>query len=144
MSDCTNWGSPGTSVPLPDLVATGTTALAACASGYTQTGNTVTVTIYSGGSTPTQVASISGGGNNGTITPMSSATFSLQPSTTYYAVVSSTQGQTPQVLYSYDGLAYGTTTYAGTCILCVEDTPSGGDCDFNDALVTISWTLFAG
>ena len=68
----------------------------------------------------------------------------MSANNTYYAVVTSTQGQTPRVLYNYDSLSYGTVTYAGTVSLCMEDTPNGGDCDFNDAVVTITWTLYAG
>lgn len=143
MADCTSYGSPGTNVPLTDLLTT-TNTLSCFISGYTQTGNNITVQVYATGNS-TALATISGGaGTGGTITAMSNATFSIQTKTSYYAVVSSTQGQTPRVLYNYDSLAYGSTTYAGSCSLCLEDTPSGGDCDFNDAVVTITWTLYQG
>lgn len=141
MANCSNWGSPGTNVPLPDLLST-TGTLNCFMTGFTQTGNTITVSVYASGGT-TALGSITGGGNSGTLAAMSTATFSIAPSTQYYAVVTAV-GQTPQVLYSYDSMSYGGTTFAGTCSLCVEDQPSGGDCDFNDAVVSISWTLNAG
>ena len=143
MAICTNVGYSGNNVPLPDLITT-TSSLTCFVSGYTQTGNTITVSIWATGGT-TALATISGGGRGGALTAMSTASFQLQSGTTYYAVVSSTQplGLT-QVLTGYDALSYGTTTYAGGYTFCVEDTPSGGDCDFNDALINLNWTLFGG
>jgi hypothetical protein len=141
MADCSTWGFAGTSVPLPDLLST-TGTLNCFMSGFTQTGNTITVSVCAAGTT-TSLASISGGGNDGTLAAMTTGTFSISPGTTYVAVVTAV-GQTPQVLYSFDSMSYGSTTFAGTCSLCVEDQPSGGDCDFNDAVVSISWTLNAG
>ena len=142
MAVCTTYGYPGTNVPLYDLLTTGS-SLNCFISGYTQTANTMTISVFQTGNS-TALASISGGGNGGAITAMTTDTFSISSGNTYYATVTSTQGQTPRVLYNYDSLAYGTTTYAGTVSLCSEDTPNGGDCDFNDSVVTISWTLYAG
>ena len=144
MANCTSYGSSGSNVLLPGLNIPNS-GLTAFMSGFTQTGNKVTVAIWApSGSAP--VATIQGGGNNGTILAMNTASFSITASTAYYAVVTSTQPQkqTPQVLYNFDSLSYGTTTYAGTVTMCVEDTPNGGDCDFNDAVVAITWTTFAG
>lgn len=148
MSNCTI-GHSGSNVPLPDLVNTTTTPLNCFVSGFTQAADTLSVQVFansgtSGSSTaPPALATITGGGSP-SMTAMSTASFAIQPGTTYYAVVTdSTNGQTPQVLYNYDTLGYGTTSYAGSVTLAVEDTPVGGDCDFNDALVSITWTLFA-
>lgn len=139
--NCSTWGYAGTNVPLGDLIST-TGTLNCFMTGFTQTGNNITVSVCQSGST-TPLATIKGGGNSGTLAAMTNATFTISPSTSYFAVVTAV-GQTPQVLYSFDNLAYGSTTFAGTCSLCVEDQPSGGDCDFNDAVVSISWTLNAG
>ena len=143
--NCTTYGYPGTNVPLSELVTTSGT-LTCFLSGYTQTAATLTVSIFqTGNSTP--LATISGGGGGSPYSPkaMSTATFQIQPNQTYYATVSvSGGGQVPRVLASYDTLGYGPTNYVGGYTLCSEDTPSGGDCDFNDCVVNVSWTLYAG
>jgi hypothetical protein len=141
MPNCSTWGYPGSSVPLSDLIST-TGTLNCFLTGFSQAADTLTVSVCPAGST-TPIATITGGGNQGAIKAMTSATFTISPNTSYVAVVSG-GSQTPQVLYSFDNVAYGSTTFAGTCSLAVEDSPSGGDCDFNDAVVSITWTLNAG
>jgi len=139
MANCTNLGFAGSNVPLPDLLTT-TDNLTCFVSGYTQAANKLTLSIYATGNT-SPVATISG---SGVAQPMSTASFQIQPNQSYYAVASSSGGQTPQVLTAYDTLSYGTTSYVGSYTLCAEDTPNGGDCDFNDCVVNINWTLYAG
>lgn len=144
----------GYGVSLPDLVASPNTPLNCFVSGFTQAADTLSVSVYAGEPpaappatppvpAPLALATITGGGST-SMKAMTTGSFTIQPNTTYYAVVTdSTNKQTPQVLYKYDTLGYGTTNYAGTITLAVEDTPIGGDSDFNDALVSITWTLFA-
>ncbi len=143
MATCT-YGTSGSNVPLPDLIAT-TSALNCFVSGFTQAADSLSVEVYANGTnggSATLLATITGGGSPA-MTAMTTASFQIQPGATYYAVVADkTNGQTPQVLYNYDTLSYGTTSYAGAVTLAVEDTPVGGDCDFNDALVSITWTLY--
>jgi hypothetical protein len=139
MANCTNVGYPGTNVPLPQL--TPATTLNCFISGYTQAAATITVSVFQNGN-PTALATIKGTGTQQT--PMGSASFKIQPGNTYYATVSSTMGQTSRVLTNYSVLSNSTTSYVGSYIMCAEDTPNGGDCDFNDCVVTITWTLFAG
>jgi len=144
MANCSTYGFAGSNVPLPDLVATGT-ALNCFLSGFTQAADTLSAQVYAnatGTGSPTLLATITGGGSPA-MKAMSTASFQIQSGTSYYAVVTdSSNGQTPQVLYNYDTLSYGTTSYAGAVTLAVEDTPNGGDCDFNDALISITWTLY--
>lgn len=142
MATCTSYGAPGTNVPLPELLTTSGN-LTCFLSGYTQTAATLTVSIFQAGNSK-PLATITGGGG-GSAKAMSTATFQIQPGKTYYATVAvSGSSQVPRVLASYDALSYGTTTYVGGYTLCSEDTPSGGDCDFNDCVVNVNWTLFAG
>ncbi|HXU38254.1 MAG TPA: fucose-binding lectin II [Blastocatellia bacterium] len=141
MANCTTFGFPGTNVPLSDLLTTSAN-LTCFLSGYTQSANSQTVSIFQTGS-PTALATITGGGGAGA-KAMSTAAFQIQPGKTYYATVKSSGSQVPRVLAAYDALSYGTTTYVGGYTLCADDTPSGGDCDFNDCVVNLNWTLFAG
>lgn len=162
MADCTTYGFSGAHVPLSSLL-NNTTAIAtneaspvlpALLSGYTQAQNVITINVWEVESDGTQkvVATISGTSraNNNGITPTSLAQFSVKVNATYYATVTTASppgqaaAQDPRVLVAYSTLSYGTTTYAGAYTLCIEDTPSGGDCDFNDCVASISWTLFAG
>lgn len=141
MPNCSTYGQPGSNVPLADLQAT-TKALNCFVSGFTQAMDTISVQVFATGG-KTALATINGGGST-SMTAMSTAGFTIQPGTTYYAVVTNKTKpqQTARVLYNYDTLTYGTTGYAGAVTLAVEDTPNGGDCDFNDAVVSITWTLF--
>jgi len=141
MPNCSSYGFPGNNVPLANLQAT-TTALNCFVSGFTQAADTISVQVFATGG-KAALASINGGGST-SIKAMSTGSFMIQPGTTYYAVVTNKTKpqQTPRVLYNYDTLTYGTTGYAGSVTLAVEDTPVGGDCDFNDAVVSITWTLF--
>ena len=146
-SKCAKWGFPGTYVPLPDLIST-TGPLNCFMTGFTQAADIISVSVYAsktgtGTGTGTLLGSISGGGNKGSLAAMSNFAFTITSGKQYYAVVTTNGGQTPRVLYSFDDNSYEGTTYAGTCSLCVEDRPSTGDCDFNDAVVSISWTLNA-
>ena len=139
MANCTNAGSPGTNVPLPQL--TPNTTLNCFLSGYTQSAATLTVSVFQTGNA-TPLASIKGTGTQQN--PMTSAAFKIQPGQTYFATVSSNNGHTARVLSSYNVVSNSTTVYEGSYTLCAEDSPNGGDCDFNDCVVTISWTSFAG
>lgn len=109
-------------------------------SGFTQTGNNITVTVFAQGSS-TPLGSISGGSTNGSPAAMSTAMFQIQPNTTYYATVTAANGAATQVLYSYVSVSSGDTVYGGTCLLAVED---GSDADFNDAAVTMTWAAYTG
>lgn len=140
MPNCSTYGFPGSNVPMADLMATGN-PLNCFLSGFTQAADTISVQVFATGNT-TALATITGGGSPAMKT-MTTASFQIKSGQTYYAVVTNkSKTQVPRVLYNYDTLSYGTTNYAGAVTLAVEDTPNGGDCDFNDALVSITWTLF--
>jgi hypothetical protein len=117
-------------------------------SGFTQSDAAITCSIQETAADGTQstVAQITGGGNEGAITTMSTTSFTINPGSSYSAVVTSTvsPSQTPQIITAYGSMASGSVNYAGAYTMCVEDTPNGGDCDFNDAVISVSWTLNAG
>ena len=62
----------------------------------------------------------------------------------YTVTIGNTDSQTSQVIKLYEQIAWNTTTYAGAWMFISEDTPNGGDCDFNDSTVLLSWNLHAG
>jgi hypothetical protein len=144
MPDCTPFGVPGTHVPLPELLTT-SGSLTCFISGYLQTADSVFVKVFASSSPATAIATISGSGRGGAPTALSTAVFEIMPGETYFASIEvAGGGQIPRVLAAYDALSYGTTTYAGGYTLCSENSPTGGDCDFNDCLVNINWTLHRG
>ena len=69
------------------------------------------------------------------------ATDSGQP---YTVKITNTGPQTSRVIKTYDTLSDGSKTYAGFWMFISEDSPDGGDCDFNDSTVLLSWNLNAG
>jgi Fucose-binding lectin II (PA-IIL) len=55
----------------------------------------------------------------------------------YTVTIGNDGSQTSQVITSYNTIQ-GYSTY---WIFISEDTPDGGDCDFNDSTVLLSWSL---
>jgi len=137
MANCTGIGVSGVSIslaanPLPPNVP-------CVLSGFTQAGNTQTVKVLNGS---TVLATISGSGG---LNPLVSAKF-ISPANTSGVTVQITNsgGQKSQVLSSYTTVSSGTTVFAGQWTFASEDVPNGGDCDFNDCTVSLTWTAKAG
>ena len=147
MATCTNVGQSGSSIsladnPLPNNVICNL-------SGYGQSGNGQTAQVIAvNGSIAAQISC--SGNQGGAITPMLASggvnsffttVSTMQP---YTVRIKNTGSQTSQVIKAYDPISAGTTTYAGSWVFISEDSPSGGDCDFNDSTVLLSWNLSAG
>jgi hypothetical protein len=145
MSDqkhCHDYGFPGTRVdlfiPLPKgKVCTLT--------GFAQTAaQTITVEVLDGKDkvkatitkddrTPSPII----------LTDRGTAPFFTVEDDTHYLRVSSSEGQTPQVLLQPFGIPWAGKNYAGGYAIAVEDHPEHGDCDFNDCVGFLTWTLEA-
>ena len=139
MADCTNVGQPGINISLVDNPIPGNVIVVL--SGYTQSALKQTVTVKdSGGNT---VATISGTGTNPTSMGVSYFKSPANPGA-YTVSITNSGSQTTRVIKSYSSVAFGTTTYLGTWQFIAEDSPSGGDCDFNDCTVYLSWNLKFG
>lgn len=148
MANCTSVGSPGTKVslsnnPIPNGVIV--TLI-----GYAQSAGAQTVAVLdNNGNVVAQIASKAGNSSiQAMLTSSGSgvASFTSQAGSVgpYSVRITNSGGQTSQVLSEYQSVSAGTTTYAGTWEFLVEDTPNGGDCDFNDATVYLTWNLFSG
>jgi hypothetical protein len=140
---CTQVGQSGNNVQLPTPIPNN---VVVTLMGFTQTSATMTVQVLNS-STQAVVASISGTGISPTAMKASNgqpiATFN-SGTASYFIKVTSNSGQTAQVILSYATLAYGATAYEGSYVLIAEDSPNGGDCDFNDCAAFLTWNLFSG
>jgi hypothetical protein len=107
--------------------------------GFTQAGNTQTAKVLNGA---TVLATISGAGS---VKLLNSATFTSPADTSKLTVqITNSGSQKSQVVSAYETVTWGTTVYAGQWTFAAEDVPNGGDCDFNDFVVTLTWTTKAG
>lgn len=148
MSDCTSTGVPGNAIslseaPIPANVLVTLSGYAQSSAGQTatvtDTNGNVVATISSAGTSGGSLASMTTSGGAGI------ATFTSSSSGVPYSIAITNSGsQTSQVLPAFCNLAGGTTTFGSTWVFMVEDTPSGGDCDFNDCTVYLTWNLFSG
>ena len=147
MANCTNVGQPGSSISLADNPLPNNVICNLIGYGQSASGQTAQVIAVNG----SVVAQIScSGTQGGAITPMLAPT----GSTSFFTTVSTLQpytvriknagSETSQVIKAYDPISAGTTTYAGSWVFISEDSPSNGDCDFNDSTVLLSWNLSAG
>ncbi|HSG41278.1 MAG TPA: hypothetical protein VLE27_16680 [Thermoanaerobaculia bacterium] len=145
MGDCTAVGFSGTDgfqFGGQNLLPSGSICTL---SGFTQSSNTQTVTVKN--STGTVVAQISGnGGLSGTPQPMTGNTSFTADGKVYMLYFGNSGGQSNRVLYQASDIPDQSTatTYTFFWNFITEDTPSGGDCDFNDATVTLFWNLKKG
>jgi uncharacterized repeat protein (TIGR01451 family) len=142
MANCTNVGQSGNNISLADNPIPAGVICNLIGYGQSANGQTAKVTDTNGN----VVAQISSPGNpSGSIQPMTgSTTFFTANAGPYTVTISNSGSQTSQVIKAYDAISAGTVTYAGSWIFISEDTPNGGDCDFNDSTVLLSWNLSAG
>jgi hypothetical protein len=145
MANCTNIGQPGTSIPLTDnplpsgvicnLSGYGQSAANQTAQVKDKNNNVVAQIVYQG----------QAGGPIKPMTPPSGSTSFFTANNGPYTVsITNSGSQTSQVIKSYAVVSAGTTTYTGNWLFIAEDSPNGGDCDFNDCTVFLSWNLRAG
>lgn len=146
MANCTNIGTTGPTIaltpnPLPPSVPCVLTGFVQAFGGQTAkvlNGTTVLAQISApalptGGVRPM----VPGSGPIATfISPPNSANLTVQ--------LTNTGSQKSQAVTSYETVTWGTRVYAGQWTFAVDDSASGGDCDFNDAVVTLTWTASIG
>ncbi|HEX6641858.1 MAG TPA: hypothetical protein VF215_12145 [Thermoanaerobaculia bacterium] len=58
--------------------------------------------------------------------------------------ITNTGAQKSQVVSAYETVTWGTRVFTGQWTFAVDDSASGGDCDFNDAVITLTWTASIG
>jgi hypothetical protein len=146
MANCTNIGAAGPSIvltpnPLPPNVPCVLTGFVQAFGGQTAkvlNGTTVLAQISApplatGGVRPMTPAS---GPIATFISPASAANITVQ--------ITNTGSQKSQVVTSYETVTWGTRVYTGQWTFAVDDAASGGDCDFNDAVITLTWTSSIG
>ncbi|HEX3552091.1 MAG TPA: hypothetical protein VIA62_02555 [Thermoanaerobaculia bacterium] len=144
MANCTSTGFSGTTgfaFSGQNILPSGKVCVL---SGYVQSAATQTVTVTS--STGTVVAQVSGtGGATGSPVTMTGKTNAFTADgNTYTITFTNNGGQTSRVLSANDNIAIGSTTYAASWIFITEDSPNGGDCDFNDTTAYLTWNLLKG
>ncbi len=116
-------------------------------SGYVQSAAVQTVTVTNSGGTVVASIQASGGasGTPVTMSPVKGSTNSFIADGNVYTITfTNNGGQTSRVLAASDSLSSGTSTFATSWTFITEDTPSGGDCDFNDTTAYLTWNLFIG
>lgn len=138
---CTQVGQPGTNVTLPTPIPNNVICVL---TGYVQTTAVITVSVISN-TTGTAVATLTGAG----VTPTAMTTNTGSPvaffqseTDTFYITVTSNSGETASVILQDLNLTYGATAYAGSYAFIAEDSPTSGDCDFNDCTCYLTWNLF--
>jgi uncharacterized repeat protein (TIGR01451 family) len=145
MSNCTNVGQSGNGISLADNPIPSGVICNLIGYGQSAGGQSAKVMDKNG----TVVAQISCAGSaGGSIQPMlapsGSNSFFTANNGPYTVTIANTGSQTSQVIKAYDAISAGTITYAGSWVFIAEDSPNGGDCDFNDCTVLLSWNLSAG
>jgi hypothetical protein len=144
MANCTNIGTVGPNVslavnPLPPGVRCVLTGFAQSAAGQTArvlSGATVLAQITTTGGGPVRMMLPPTGATNTFVTPPAAAGITIE--------ITNTTGQKSQIITSFETVTWGTRVYAGQWTFAVDDSPNGGDCDFNDALVMLTWTASQG
>ena len=146
MANCTNVGQSGNNISLSDNPIPAGVICNLSGYGQSALGQTAQVMDANGN----VVAAISSPGSpTGGIQPMLAPTgqnsyFTANNGPYTVSVGQTGTPQTSQVIKLYEPISFSTTTYAGAWVFITEDTPNGGDCDFNDATVLLSWNLHAG
>ena len=147
MGNCTNTGFSGTTGFTLNGQNTIPSGVICVLSGYVQSDDTQTVTVQS--SSGAIVAQIqANGGTTGTpvvMTSPSGQVNSFEADGNAYTITFTNDGsQTSQVLSTISSIPYGKTVYQQSWSFITEDTPNGGDCDFNDTTAFLSWNLLIG
>lgn len=141
---CKDFGFEGKNVPLPDPLPKGKI----CAlMGFAQTAvQKITVQVLDGDHRVVAQISKEGTETKPTIMVSDGATpyhFIVSHDHHYVKVFSSDESKIPRVLLEHAALTHGDTYYAGSYLIAVEDDPNG-DCDFNDCIAYLTWTLKDG
>jgi fucose-binding lectin II (PA-IIL) len=139
MANCTSVGVAGANIPLGNVIPSGAFVFL---EGFAQSAAKQTAEVKQGA---TVVAKIEGTGPAARMVPPSGSTDHFIAGAGPYTVTISNGGsQKSQVIRSFDATVWGSTVYGAAFGFASEDTPNGGDCDFNDSVVTLGWTTKAG
>lgn len=139
MATCTNVGVAGVNIPLPNPIPSGAFVFL---EGFAQSAAIQTAEVKLG---TTSVAKIvSTGGTSRMAPPSGSTDHFIAGAGPYTVTISNSGGQKSQVIVSFDTSTWLATVFGAAYTFASEDTPNGGDCDFNDAVVTLGWTTKVG
>ena len=146
MANCTNIGTTGpnvslTSNPLPPNVPCVITGFVQSFAGQTakvMNGTTVLAQISAPavGTGAVRLMAPSSGPIATFISPADPSAVTVQ--------ITNTGSQKSQIVSSYGTTSSGTRIYTGQWTFAVDDSATGGDCDFNDAVITLTWTTSKG
>ena len=140
MATCTNVGVSGANIPLNNVIPSGAFVFL---EGFSQSAAQQTAQVMQGATVMAKIQSTAG--NPSRMTPPSGFTdhFTAGPGP-YTVTISNSGGQKSQVIVSFDASTWGTSVFGAAFTFASEDTPNGGDCDFNDSVVTLGWTTKVG
>jgi len=140
-SKCSKWGKPANQdYSLNGTIPSG----AACAfTGFHQSWNAHSIDVLADGQ---KVGGISNpSSRSGAAQVMSGSVFNIDQEDLEYSLRFNDAGIHARVMVAEQRTAWGKHTLGGTWILALEDdTQNVGDCDFNDVVGFLSWTMKKG
>ena len=146
MANCTNIGITGPSIPLaPNPIPPNVPCVLA---GFVQSFAGQTAKVMDGATVLAQISAPAVPTPN--VRPMLPAsgpiaTFKSPANPANLTVqITNTGAQKSQVVTAYETVTWGTRVFTGQWTFAVDDSASGGDCDFNDAVITLTWTASIG
>lgn len=145
MANCTNVGQSGNNISLADNPIPN--GVICNLIGYGQSAGSQTAQVKdTNGNIVAQIscAGSAGGSIQPMLAPTGSNSFFTANAGPYTVTITHSGSVASQVIKAYDAISAGTVTYAGSWVFISEDSPNGGDCDFNDSTVLLSWNLSAG
>lgn len=139
MATCTSVGVAGANITLSNVIPQGAFVFL---EGFAQSAATQVAEVKHG---TTTVAKIQGTGTATRMVPPSGSTdHFIAGAGPYTITISNSGGQQSRVIMSFGTSSWGANIYGAAFTFASEDSPNGGDCDFNDSVVTLGWTTKAG
>lgn len=138
MANCTTVGVSGANIPLGNVIPKGAFVFL---EGFAQSALKQTAEVREGAIV---VAKIEGTGPAARMVPAGFPDHFVAGAGPYTVTISNSGKQKSQVILSFDTSTWGASLFAAAFTFASEDTPSGGDCDFNDSHVTLGWTTKVG
>jgi hypothetical protein len=139
---CQNFGFPGDKVPLFNPLPKGKVCTLV---GFAQTAaQTITVEVLNDrDQVKARITKDDPTASPFILTDAGRAPYFIVEDDSHYLRVTSSEGQRTQVLLQPIAIPHGDKIYAGGYAIAVEDHPEHGDCDFNDCVGFLTWTLEA-
>lgn len=139
MANCTTVGVSGANIPLGNVIPKGAFVFL---EGFAQSALKQTAEVKDGAAVVAKIEGI--GPAARMLPPKGSNDFFTAGGGPYTVTISNSGGQKSRVVLSFDTSTWGASLFAAAFTFASEDTPDGGDCDFNDSHVTLGWTVKKG